>query len=181
MFGKRNTTVAAGAAYTTYMVKHDAFLRELSHDTDVTDHVDRMKDYLTVAPPPFPLTAAWRNIAASQFPSLYRLGQIALIMPAGTADVERSFSLRGIIKNKLRNRLSLFHVNCCMHVSQQHLGLGAFDYTPCIAAWNAKARRYTQRANALSAAEMFMRDAPSELPLPALDGVAPFPAEPAAM
>ncbi|VFQ84551.1 unnamed protein product, partial [Cuscuta campestris] len=39
------------------------------------------------------------------FPLVYRLIELALILPVGTASVERSFSAMNIVKTDLRNRL----------------------------------------------------------------------------
>jgi hypothetical protein len=40
------------------------------------------------------------------FPLVYKLIELALLLPVSTASVERAFSTMKIIKSKLRNRIS---------------------------------------------------------------------------
>ena len=61
-------------------------------------------------------------------PYMFRLVMFGLIVPLNTACVERGFSHHGIIKNKLRTRLKVVHVDSLLRVKLLCKGYQEFDY-----------------------------------------------------
>ena len=57
------------------------------------------------------------SLLTDAFPTLRLLGQILLVCPLGTANVERSFSVMSRICNRLRQRLTADHLNHLVLIS----------------------------------------------------------------
>jgi len=70
----------------------------------------KQKDYLEV----------WKE-ARIKFPLIYRLARVVAELPYSTADIERKFSMAGIVKNDQRNRLTTDRLEACL-LAKQYFG-----------------------------------------------------------
>jgi hypothetical protein len=77
----------------------------------------KQNDYLEV----------WKD-TRMKFPLIYRLARAIAVLPYSTADIERSFSIAGIIKNEQRNRLSTDRIEASL-LAKQYFGKKEQYYT----------------------------------------------------
>ena len=72
---------------------------------------------------------------------MMKLLNILLILPVGTATVERSFSDMKMIKTRLRNRLSDDNLQHLMRVAIEGLELKDVDFNAILEVFKSKTRR----------------------------------------
>ena len=77
----------------------------------------------------------------AMFPNLSVIANICLLIPVGTASVERSFSQMKMIKTRLRNRLGEMSLLLLMKIAIESLQkMSDRDLEEIIDAWNRKPR-----------------------------------------
>jgi hypothetical protein len=77
------------------------------------------------------------------FPLVYRLIELALILPVATASVERVFSAMNIVKTKLRNKMGDQWMNECLVVYIERDAFMSIDDEPILQRFqNMDNRRY---------------------------------------
>ena len=64
------------------------------------------------------------------------LVQLMLLIPMGSIENERCFSLMNLLKSDLRNRLGEDHLNCCVRVKRCCSGLNDFPLNEALSHWN---------------------------------------------
>ena len=79
------------------------------------------------------MSAVWAEFKEAgretTMPHMFRLVMLGLVVPLNTACVERGFSHHGIIKNKLRTRLKIVHVDSLLRVKLLCHDYKGFAYT----------------------------------------------------
>ena len=64
-----------------------------------------------------------------------------LLIPVGSVENERCFSLMNLLKSDLRNRLGEDHLNCCVRVKRCRFGLNDFPFNEALSQWNDMVER----------------------------------------
>ena len=75
------------------------------------------------------------------FPEMFKLLNIILVLPVGTASVERSFSQMKQIKTRLRNRLNDANLSRLMRIAIEDPELSAVNFKEVLEVFKKKIRR----------------------------------------
>ena len=104
-------------------------------------------DYLDIAE--FGLWQIIYKHHKDNFPNLFKLARLALIIPLQTADCDRGFSRQNLIKDAQRNRHSSERLTKLMRLSLLKESIENFDFDEALKLWREKkARRaYTTTTN----------------------------------
>lgn len=86
-------------------------------------------------------TQLTHELLVQTFSAVAILVQIMLLIPIGSVENERCFSLMNLLKNELRNRLDENHLNCAVRVKRCRFGLSTFPVDAALSHWNQQDQR----------------------------------------
>ncbi len=81
------------------------------------------------------------NTYTDIFPEIFKLLNILLTLPVGTATVERSFSQMKLVKTRLRNRVSDINLARLMRIAIEGPELTEIDFNEILEVFKEKNRR----------------------------------------
>ena len=81
------------------------------------------------------------NAYTDIFPQIFKLLNILLTLPVGTATVERSFSQMKLVKTRLRNRVSDINLARLMRIAIEGPELTDIDFNEILEVFKEKNRR----------------------------------------
>jgi len=72
-----------------------------------------------------------------QYPEVFKLAEIALVLPVSTAQAERAFSTQNLIKTRQRNSLGEGHLADLMRISLNGPTADKFNYQRALDVWGS--------------------------------------------
>lgn len=93
----------------------------------------------------------WKHVMArfaDKYPTVTKLMQLVLSLPASSSEAERGFSVLSVVKTDLRSRLSQGALNDLMIVKMCCAPITSFDPEPAFELWSSAAVRRPNQAGA---------------------------------